>query len=326
MATPNNTQFSLSLSDEEFNRILEETDGHLTSQGRKIPGRELLGWGLFCIRQGLSDIPMSHPISQKVMTWFKARYGDRLNLDLDFGHSVLLLRGDILCFRCPRFYGRAYVLCCAEIMHRDFSEITVRRPTLMNVLTLIRGITQNYFGSLTHAERNFLLESFTRSEIPVARINDVDTSEFVPEARADMRMAVEQMTLPNPQFGPSKWASSQAVEKFLKAYISQKSTKPEPIHALSKLAATAESLGLRTIPKDSLEQVQCPASPRYQSSLVTREEAVSVHQAAIAICAEIATQLAEQSGWETSEHGRAVLPLEGIEHEVPAILISRTKQ
>ena len=55
---------------------------------------------------------MDHPISQKVMSWFKARYGDRLNLDLDFGHSVLLMRGDILRFRCPRFYGRVYVLLC----------------------------------------------------------------------------------------------------------------------------------------------------------------------------------------------------------------------
>jgi HEPN domain-containing protein len=325
MNSPNNMQSALELSGEEFNRILEEIDGHLTSQGRKIPGRELLGWGLFCIRQGLSDVPMSHPISQKVMAWFKARYGDRLNLDLDFGHSVLLIRGDILRFRCPRFYGRAYVLCCAELMNRDFSEVMVRRPSLMNVLGLISGMTQTYFSSLTPAERDFLLESFSRSEILLARISDVDTPNFVEEARADIRMSVEQMTLPNPQFGPSKYASLQAVEKFLKAYISQKGSKPEWSHVLSELAATAESLGLRTVDKPSLELVQCSASVRYQSSLVTKEEAVSAHQAAILICANIATQLAEQSGWKTIERGRALLTLEGIQDKIPAILISRSK-
>jgi hypothetical protein len=325
MNSPDNMQSTLELSDEDFNRILEEIDRVLIWQGTNIPGRELRGWGLFCVRQGLSGISMDHPISQKVMAWFKARYGDRLNLDLDFGHSVSLLRGDILRFRCPCFYDHAYVLCCTELMHRDFSGVTLRRPTLMNVLRLISGMTQPYFGSLTPIERDLLLESFSRSEILLARISDVDTPDFIAEARADIRMSVEQMMLPNPQFGPSKWASLQAVEKFLKAYISQKGSEPERIHILSELAATAESLGLRTVGKPSLELVQCSPAVRYQSSLVTKEEAVSAHQAAILICAGIATQLAEQSGWKTIERGRALLTLEGIQDKIPAILMSRSK-
>jgi hypothetical protein len=59
--------------------------------------------------------------------------------------------------------------------------------------------------------------------------------------------------------------------------------------------------------------------------LVTKEEAVSAHQAAILICAGIATQLAEQSGWKTIERGRALLTLEGIQDKIPAILMSRSK-
>jgi hypothetical protein len=200
----------------------------------------------------------------------------------------------------------------------------VHQVPLMSVLNLVNGITQAYFGSLTPSERDFLLEGFSRSEILLARISDVNTPDFIAEARADIRMSVEQMMLPSPQFGPSKWASLQAVEKFLKAYISQKGSKAEWIHILSELADTAESLGLRTVDKRSLELVQCSPSVRYQSSLVTKEEAVSAHQAAILICAGIATQLAEQSGWKTIERGRALLTLEGIQDKIPAILMSRS--
>jgi hypothetical protein len=325
MNSPDKTRFTLKLSENDFNRELEEIDRLLVSQEVKIPAREIRGWMLFSNRQGLSGMPMDHPISEKVMSWFKARYGDRLNQDLDFGHSVLLVRDDIFRFRCPLIYGRVYALCCAEIMHRDLNRLIVHQVPLMSVLNLVDGITQAYFNSMAATERESLLSNFGRSETLLARISDVETREFVPEARADIRMSIEQMMLPNPQFGPSKWASLQAVEKFLKAYISQKGTEPRRIHILSELATAAESLGLRTIPKQSLELVQCPASARYQSSLVTKEEAVSAHQAAILICANIATQLTEQSGWKTYERGRALLTLEGIADKVPAIMISRSK-
>jgi hypothetical protein len=115
-------EFALKLSDEDFNRTLEEIDRLIASQDTSIRGREIRGWMLFCQRQQLDGISMFHPISEKVMDWFKARYGERLNVDSSFGYSVLLLRGDITRFRCPWFYGRSFTVCCPELKAQDFSH------------------------------------------------------------------------------------------------------------------------------------------------------------------------------------------------------------
>jgi hypothetical protein len=318
--------FTLNLSDEDFNRTLEEIDQLLGSQDTNIGGREIRGWKLFCQRQQLEGISMFDPISEKVIDWFKARYGPRLNVDLDFGHSVLLLRGDIIRFRCPRFWGRSFKFCCPELAEQQFDEHATNRPVLVNVVNQLDGVTAAYGRSLTPNERSNILGTITKSHIQLARIADAGTQTFVPEARADIRSSVEQMMLNERQFGPSKWASLQALEKFLKAYISQQSTVPARGHKLAELSKAAESLGLRTLNRSDLSLVQCSPSVRYAASSVTKVEAIKAHHMAVSLCADIATQLSGQSGWNTGTLARAFLSFNGKAEKVPGILIARTKE
>jgi hypothetical protein len=324
MTVQENIQRILSMPDEQFNSIMENIDKLLVAQDVGIPGRELRGSMLFSNQQGLSGVPLTHPVFQKVFDWFAARYGERLNLDMDFGQSALLLRGDILRFRCPYFAGRAYVISCPELMNRDFSGARRNLPGLINALSMINGMTSAYFRSLTAIEQNCLLEAFVESELSLARIKDANVQEYVRIASEDLQTSVERMTSPNPQFGLSKWASLQAVEKVIKAYISKQNVEPKKTHKLNDLAAAAESVGLRPLQRSSLKFVECSPDVRYPSTRVTKDEAVMAHRSAVAICADIAMQL-PRIGWNTNIMGRTSLRLEGVDGIRPTILISRAK-
>lgn len=91
-----------------------------------------------------------------------------------------------------------------------------------------------------------------------------------------------------PTKGLSKWASLQAAEKFLKAYITQKGATAPFSHDLQRLATLAESHGLPSILHAELGKVQCSADVRYGRIPVTKQEAVEAHHVAIGICAEVA--------------------------------------
>ena len=318
--------FTLDLSEDQFNRTLQEIDDLIASKGEKIQGRELRGWMLFCGRYKLEGIRMDDPLSRKVMEWFSVRYGERLNLDTDFGHAVLMLRGDVIRFRCPRFFGRVFEMCCPEVMHWGFNEIGNNRPVLSNVLSVTNGMTRAYAESLSKQEREHFLKIAVKSKLFFARIDDARGPTYVPEGQADLRTAVEQMMMNQPQFGPSKYSSLQAVEKFLKAYIDQRGATFDRIHKLNELAARAECLDLRPLDRAMLGLVQCPADVRYNSSLVTKAQAVQAHQVAVSVCSMIAEQLSGRSEWNAGVLGRVSLSFDGLADSVPAILISRTKE
>jgi hypothetical protein len=318
--------FMLNLSENDFNRTLEEIDNQLASSDAKIQGRELRGWMLFCARFNLEGIRMDDPLSQKVMEWFTTRYGERLNLDLDFGQSVLLLRADLVRFRCAWFAGRVCVICSPPLMQRPFEQISVNRSVISNALSLMSGLTPAYAQSLNKRECDQILSTVVKSKIRLARIADTGNQTYVPEAQGDLRTAVEQMMLADPRFGLSKWSSLQAVEKFLKAYIAQHGAKFKRVHYLADLADHAESLGLKQVNRATLDLVQCPADVRYDSSSVTRSQAVKAYDAALSVSCRIAEQLSGRSEWNTGVLGWTSLRVEGAAEAIPAILIARTKQ
>lgn len=126
-----------------------------------------------------------------------------------------------------------------------------------------------------------------------------------------------------PRFGMSKWASLQAVEKFLKAYILQQGIAPERTHVLAKLAGMAESLGLRGIDRTVLKLVACAPSARYDASSVSRGEPVEGYRAAVSICGDVAIQLGGQSAWRTGIASQGMLAVKGVTEEIPTDLLVR---
>ena len=121
----------------------------------------------------------------------------------------------------------------------------------------------------------------------------------------------------------AKWASLQAAEKFLKAYIVQQGTKPGRIHVLRNLADVAESLGLRPIPRTVVALAECSPSARYEAASVSRAEAVDGYRAAVEIAGGIALQLNGTSLWRTEIHGDGVLTVGGLEERIPMIAMHR---
>jgi HEPN domain-containing protein len=317
--------FTLNLSEEEFNQLMEEIDALMASQGVNIPAREIRGWMLFCQRQQFNGISMTHPISEKVMAWFKTKYGERLNLDGSFGYSAVLLRNDVIRFRCPVFFGRLLAICSSELMGHDFGGVKVNQPAMLNILDQMGGLTTAFANSLTPVEKGRLLEEFVASEKALACVADAEPQPYIAEARGDLRTSIEQLTMPQPQYGPSKYSSLQATEKFLKSYIVQRRSEHKFTHNISELADKAEGLGLRTLDRGTLRAIECLASVRYDTELVSKSEAVGAHKAAISICAEIASQLPNRSGWKTTILSNGTIKFQSKNEEIRAVQLSRVK-
>jgi HEPN domain-containing protein len=315
--------FKLKLSDEEFERLMSEIDERMVSENVRIPARQIRGWMLFCEKQQLHGISFTHPISSKVMEWFHARYGSRINLNFDLGHSVEIIRGDLLHTRCFTFFGRLHVICHPALMGRPKTGPAVNQPAVVNLLDQAEGMTVAFARSLTLEERQTLLRDFVASQVYLSRIADAGTQALVPEARADLRESVDHMTRHEGRFGMSKWASLQAVEKFLKAYILQQGTAPQRIHVLEELASKAESLGLRAIRRTVLNLAVCSPSARYDASSVSRGEAVEGYRAAVSICGDVATQLNGRSAWRTEVASEGIFAVKELTEEVPTILLRR---
>lgn len=316
--------FTLNITEREFDKTLEEIDRKMVSLDVPVRARQLRGWMLFCEQQQLDGISMNDPVSEKVMNWFKARYEERLNIG-DFGASVVLARGDILRFRCPLFFGRLLVICYPPYLGKRQGGLAVNKPGLLNALNQFDSMTQALADSFSSDDLLLLHKAFVDAQIARARIVDAGSDNFVSEARADIGQSVELLCAPEPQYGPSKWASLQAVEKFLKAYIANQGQAPKYIHELPELAKAAESLGLPAVDRAQLGFVQCAASVRYDRASVNKADAVKAHGAAISICAEISEHLKGWSGWKTRSAGDALVSFEGNPNRIPAYVISRTK-
>lgn len=114
---------------------------------------------------------------------------------------------------------------------------------------------------------------------------------LVADAFADLNAAVFHLTIRNRHHGLSKWASLQAVEKMLKAYLKRKVGDFKSGHVLEPLAQSAEKAGLIALDRRLLSATQCSANVRYGDDLVTLRCAVDAHHASLGLCGQVAYQL-----------------------------------
>src|SRR6185312_4340795 len=111
------------LSDAEFDAVMTEIDAELRRESDRIVGRGLRGCAKFSQRFRMSLI-FGEPFADRIIDWFKAMYGDRLNVDMDFGKSFVVIRGDTYRMRCFRFYGVMYAICSIDVIGRKIHERT----------------------------------------------------------------------------------------------------------------------------------------------------------------------------------------------------------
>jgi hypothetical protein len=123
-------------------------------------------------------------------------------------------------------------------------------------------------------------------------LHAVSDVQFVNEVQGDLDAVVSHLVAHKSQLGLSKWASLQAVEKILKAYIVTKDQTMDVKkigHKLGELAVAAENLGLPAIPNGYIADVQCSAGVRYGEVAVSVEEAGIAHLISLEVC-EVAAQ------------------------------------
>ncbi len=226
-------------------------------------------------------------ISTRIHDWMNKRYGDRLKIPFQFGRAVIPLRGSLYTIKCPVIFGRIRFICDPGTYGQTRKTIGVRSVPICNIVDLINGFTADMARSLTAEEVvkiGLAHASAMGAYIALQAVGDV---RFVNEALGDLEASVSHLVEHKSQPGLSKWASLQAVEKLLKAYIvtKDKTVEVKKIgHKLEELAAAAVKLGLPAIPNGYISDVQCSAAVRYGDIAVSVKEACIAHLIAFEVC------------------------------------------
>ncbi len=313
------------ISDADLHIALIEIDDQLRASNSKLFGRELLGWGLFCQKFNLT-MAMSDPLAVRIFDWFSRQYGDRLKGDLDFGKTVSEIRHDFYSLRVPRLYGTAIVHCDPILPKQYFGpELAVNSGGVKtNLFSYLQGVTPAFVHSLTDKECIDLLEVYQRGVVGYSRMGDCQGAPYSKEALDDLHQSARHLTDHNPNYGLSRWASLQTVEKMLKSFVEQRGGTFKKNHDLTELADTAVSAGLPAPDAQLLAKVLCKADVRYSSASVGKTEALEAHYAALAISADVAPYLEPQSGWHTQTRMISYL-VEGKPRPIGALVVNRLK-
>jgi hypothetical protein len=306
--------------------VLLEIDNELRASNSQVSGRELRGWMNFCQRFNLA-MRMDDPLAVRIFDWFKKQYGDRLNLQMDFGTTVAHIRHDRYPMRLIRIYGSTIVHCDPVLHDSNFgpSLRTDGTPPKSNLLNYLQGLTREFIKLLTPDECNDLLDAYVRGVLGFSRMQDAHGSPLSKETLDDLHQSAAHLTAHNPNYGFSRWASLQATEKLVKSFIVGRRQTPNKTHDLGILVTSAVSLGMPAPSPANVQEIQCSANVRYSAASVGKFEALKAHYAALILCGDIAPCLNTQSGWLTQ-----IQPLSyqiaGRPSPIKAIRVSRLKR
>jgi hypothetical protein len=276
-------------SEEEFISLMEDIDREMVAEGIKITARPFMA-GLKITRRYdvvLNACPPHRPpkagcfdpleISIRVRDWVERRYGERIKVPFHIGRVVLPFRGDLYLINCPTTSGEVQFVCEPHSFGQPRATLGVNNPPICNMIDMIEDMTPALARSLIAEEVIKIGIAFTTGMAAYSTLDVIRDVEYVREAVGDFDAAVAHLMEHRPQPGLSKWASLQAVEKLVKAYISQKGEAVKRTHSLEGLYDQAARLGLPTPPQQYLEDVQCPAGVRYGEVAVSVEEALKAH-------------------------------------------------
>lgn len=251
-----------------FNAYMESVDGRLRDQGVDIPARPFHACGLVSIECQVM-FAMGSDIAERIEAWFKSRYGDRLLIDMNIGRMLVHINEDPFVVTYPVIYGTLQV----EPLK------WIEKVTDGLLISLPTDVVEDL---LTAIMRGYKAFNEIRSKLPESLTADLEAAPGY---------ALQRPVAP----GLSKWASQQASEKTLSAFISLKGGNPRskprgaPPHDLFHLDQLARNLGLPPCEERLLRAVNCGPNVRYpdreKTSLIG---AVLANQASILICQHVA--------------------------------------
>jgi hypothetical protein len=281
---------------EAFEAELQAIDKRLASEGVDIPFRplraimEFAKRGQLPVRLDSLDLPAGAPytlqfLNAHVDAWYKRRYGDRLIISdfLSPGRMAILIRGDLWIVRFPVLAGTFRFVACAT-SHK-------LAPDEYDMFRCFQGMTPAYRDGLGLEDWKVALSAFWLGFQALSALSMVPPDAMTSAARVDHDAAVQCLATSPPHPGLSRWASLQATEKLLKAYLANVHANVPATHSLLSLTERAEQCGLSALPRELIGLVQCTAGVRYGEVQVERDEAVTAHHAALHLTHLICPQL-----------------------------------
>ncbi len=272
----------------ELDKIISEVDSELNKECIPIGARPLRALIKMAarLRRPLA-FHNQDQVSQYILAWFEKKYAGRLKVVGPLGEIAILIRNDPYKMIIPLVYGCGGSIIAVPNSRDQLPPINLE-PIKINVFDNIKDFTQAYAAELTIFERKELILFLKWGIDAFQAIERIQSEVYVPEARGDIQIAVDSLFKTPLQCGLSKWASHQATEKLIKAFIKKSGGKVRQIHNLRMLAESAEKLGLGTLNSDNLDVVQCDPGVRYGEGTSSVQDAVEAHHASLELCATIA--------------------------------------
>lgn len=298
--------------EQHFIELITAIDDALKARSVAPRARPLLAVHEFCklTHEELSLMARGEPrpgcysgddLSVRIERWYDAQYGRKLDIQFRVGGVVVLVRGDPWRFELPLILGGGppFLLTCDAAQPTTVPKTPIAYRAgdpiehvvfVYNVLDALVDFPPALARSLSAAERRDLLASFALGRAAYEPLRAARQVPLVAAATADLYTSVEQLGDQVRHCGNSKWASLQAVEKLLKAFLAGAGDQAPRVHQLVLLAELAERSGLTPVDRQDLVAVQCAADVRYEAA-VTVADAVQAHHAALRLVAHIAPRL-----------------------------------
>lgn len=209
-------------------------------------------------------------LGRAIYEWYMERYGDKARHDMDLGKVAFWLRGDVWLMKIPIVF--------------DWPNV--------DILSFVHSLKPHLSHDLTVSETDEIKRVFRlATEAFTYMLMKKPLHILLTQSLSDHRSAVDSLNPPEPNPGQSKWASLQATEKIIKAFMTSKQRKPTFTHDLIKIAEEAEALGLNPVDRNLIAQIQCSPNTRYGEEPITTQEAILAHLSALQVSALVAVQL-----------------------------------
>jgi len=295
-------------SEQEFLLLMEEIDREMVLENIPITARPFKAISKIALRYDaiFFPLPPNRPpknncfdaleISIRIHDWMKQRYGQRLNIDGCIGRVVIPLRGALYSINCPIVYGTVKFVCEPHTFGQKRELIGIKEAPVCNILDSIENITPSLAQSINAEEAIKITIAFIVGMGAYTALDSIKDIVYVREVIGDFHASVSHLITHKSQPGLSKWASLQAVEKLYKAYISQKGEDVKRTHSLQKLCDQATNIGLPSLPKQYINDVQCSAGVRYGEISVSVEDALKAHLVSLEICEFVAQHIGKNLG------------------------------
>ena len=284
----------------EFKKMLESIDEDFKEQNMPIYQRPLRAIREICLKKkiSLSCTPRGPAIPgdfegdslvAHVHQWYRNKYGDRLKINLSPGSRAVFIKGDVWRINYPLFFGNAKFVFDSDLnKYHEVPKIQKNVPSMIiNPLKFIDGFTSEYAKSITRNEMIELKDNLVLGLEAVQSLREIKEKPYIPEAKADLDSAVNNIFSTPPHFGQSKWSSLQFTEKLFKCFLELKEVSFARNHDLNSLFILSNQNGLTGISQSIIQNIQCSAGVRYGEINVSLDEAIQAHESSLTICGKI---------------------------------------